>query len=206
MGLIRKTLSVGTLGTVKGSSKKQRTAKATLAAIQEQNRILSGQPSPQPQPIPRGAKIAVGVIGAGIIVVIAVVAIAGSRSSSPAPGVALATSDVRDTLAIFDLPVRSIGVDKQGCAVMMLPATDTQDIVLYPPFTIEVAKRASCNAEQTGGTKAISGVYWMRAKSVWEATEKVAPNVWLSMTLDSHTLGSEAQDLEQTISVALAPS
>jgi hypothetical protein len=42
MGLIRKTLAVGTLGTVKGSSKKQRTAKATLQEIQRQNAILDG--------------------------------------------------------------------------------------------------------------------------------------------------------------------
>lgn len=42
MGLIRKTLAAGTLGTVKGSSKKQRTAKATLQEIQRQNAILDG--------------------------------------------------------------------------------------------------------------------------------------------------------------------
>lgn len=42
MGLIRKTLAVGTLGTVKGSSKKQRTAKATLQEVQRQNSILDG--------------------------------------------------------------------------------------------------------------------------------------------------------------------
>lgn len=35
MGLIRKTLAVGTLGTVSGSSKKQKVAKATMRAAQE---------------------------------------------------------------------------------------------------------------------------------------------------------------------------
>lgn len=36
MGLIRKTLSVGTAGVVSGSSKKQRVAKRTQAAIEKQ--------------------------------------------------------------------------------------------------------------------------------------------------------------------------
>lgn len=34
MGLIRKTLAVGTVGTVNGSSKKQRVARATMQATQ----------------------------------------------------------------------------------------------------------------------------------------------------------------------------
>lgn len=42
MGLIRKTLAVGTLGAVKGSSKKQRTAKAILQEAQRQTAILDG--------------------------------------------------------------------------------------------------------------------------------------------------------------------
>lgn len=41
MGLIRKTLAVGTLGVVKGSSKKQRVAKGTLKAIEAQNELLA---------------------------------------------------------------------------------------------------------------------------------------------------------------------
>lgn len=36
MGLIRKTLSVGTVGVVKGSSKKQRVAKQTRDAVRDQ--------------------------------------------------------------------------------------------------------------------------------------------------------------------------
>jgi hypothetical protein len=41
MGLIRKTLMVGTLGVVNGSSKKQRVAKATLdAVLREETREL----------------------------------------------------------------------------------------------------------------------------------------------------------------------
>lgn len=43
MGLIRKTLSVGTAGVVKGSSKKQRTAKATLEEARRQSAELERQ-------------------------------------------------------------------------------------------------------------------------------------------------------------------
>lgn len=39
MGLIRKTLMVGTVGVVRGSSKKQRVAKAQLRQLKEQTRI-----------------------------------------------------------------------------------------------------------------------------------------------------------------------
>jgi hypothetical protein len=47
MGLIRKSLAVGTIGVVSGSSKKQRSARAQLQATQELLRavqIASGQP------------------------------------------------------------------------------------------------------------------------------------------------------------------
>jgi hypothetical protein len=50
MGLFRKTLAVGTVGVVNGSSKKQRVAKQQLQATQqlvEAVRIASGQPLPQ---------------------------------------------------------------------------------------------------------------------------------------------------------------
>lgn len=40
MGLIRKTLAVGTVGIVSGSSKKQRTAKATMRATQSIEAML----------------------------------------------------------------------------------------------------------------------------------------------------------------------
>lgn len=43
MGLIRKTLAVGTVGVVKPSSKKQRVAKATMKAAQEQVRFQKQQ-------------------------------------------------------------------------------------------------------------------------------------------------------------------
>ena len=43
MGLIRKTLAVGTVGVVKPSSKKQRVAKATMNAAQEQVRLQKQQ-------------------------------------------------------------------------------------------------------------------------------------------------------------------
>lgn len=40
MGLIRKTLAVGTVGVVRGSSKKQRNAKAQLKELREQTELL----------------------------------------------------------------------------------------------------------------------------------------------------------------------
>ena len=39
MGLIRKTLMIGTAGVVRGSSKKQRVAKASLRQLREQTRL-----------------------------------------------------------------------------------------------------------------------------------------------------------------------
>lgn len=47
MGLIRKTLAVGTLGTVHGSSKKQRVAAAQLGELQTIRRALTGEPAPR---------------------------------------------------------------------------------------------------------------------------------------------------------------
>jgi Protein of unknown function (DUF2510) len=43
MGLIRKTLMVGTAGLVRGSSKKQRVAKAQLKQVKEQTAIARQQ-------------------------------------------------------------------------------------------------------------------------------------------------------------------
>lgn len=43
MGLIRKTLMVGTAGLVQGSSKKQRVAKAQLKELKQQTRIMAEQ-------------------------------------------------------------------------------------------------------------------------------------------------------------------
>lgn len=40
MGLIRKSLAVGTVGVVRGSSKKQRVAKAQLHELREQTRLI----------------------------------------------------------------------------------------------------------------------------------------------------------------------
>lgn len=58
MGLIRKTLAVGTLGLVRGSSKKQRVAKAQLNELraqtqlmQEQADALAGPPDPLHSPV-----------------------------------------------------------------------------------------------------------------------------------------------------------
>jgi hypothetical protein len=43
MGLIRKSLAISTVGIVKGSSKKQRVAKATQRGIEQSNRIAAAQ-------------------------------------------------------------------------------------------------------------------------------------------------------------------
>lgn len=43
MGLIRKSLMIGTAGLVRGSSKKQRVAKASLRAQRRANRIAARQ-------------------------------------------------------------------------------------------------------------------------------------------------------------------
>ncbi|WP_300008071.1 hypothetical protein [Pseudonocardia sp.] len=43
MGLIRKSLMIGTAGLVRGSSKKQRVAKAQLKELREQTRIMAEQ-------------------------------------------------------------------------------------------------------------------------------------------------------------------
>lgn len=43
MGLIRKTLMIGTAGLVRGSSKKQRLAKAQLKELKQQTRIMAEQ-------------------------------------------------------------------------------------------------------------------------------------------------------------------
>ncbi len=43
MGLIRKTLMVGTAGIVKGSSKKQRVAKASLKELKQQTKLMAEQ-------------------------------------------------------------------------------------------------------------------------------------------------------------------
>lgn len=43
MGLIRKTLMVGTAGIVRGSSKKQRVAKAQLKQLKQQTQIMAEQ-------------------------------------------------------------------------------------------------------------------------------------------------------------------
>lgn len=43
MGLIRKTLAVGTLGAVRPSSKKQRVARATLKELRTQTRLMRDQ-------------------------------------------------------------------------------------------------------------------------------------------------------------------
>lgn len=43
MGLIRKTLMIGTAGVVRGSSKKQRVAKAQLKELKQQTRIMAEQ-------------------------------------------------------------------------------------------------------------------------------------------------------------------
>lgn len=60
MGLIRKTLMVGSAGMVRGSSKKQRVAKAQLKQLQEQTRIarqdaLAQQAAIQPVSAPSPA-------------------------------------------------------------------------------------------------------------------------------------------------------
>lgn len=58
MGLIRKTLAVSTLGLVRGSSKKQRVAKAQLNELREQTRLMQEQAAallptdPQYSPVP----------------------------------------------------------------------------------------------------------------------------------------------------------
>lgn len=48
MGLIRKTLAVGTIGVVNGSSKKQRNAKAQLVELRAIRAQLEG---PKPRPV-----------------------------------------------------------------------------------------------------------------------------------------------------------
>ncbi len=55
MGLIRKTLMVGTMGAVRGSSKKQRVAKAQLKELRVQTRLQQAQLQQQAQPAPPAA-------------------------------------------------------------------------------------------------------------------------------------------------------
>ncbi|QKV76077.1 DUF2510 domain-containing protein [Amycolatopsis sp. Hca4] len=55
MGLIRKTLMVGTMGAVRGSSKKQRVAKAQLKELRVQTRLQQAQLQQQAQPAPPSA-------------------------------------------------------------------------------------------------------------------------------------------------------
>ncbi|MEV6441821.1 hypothetical protein [Amycolatopsis sp. NPDC051716] len=48
MGLIRKTLMVGTMGAVRGSSKKQRVAKAQLKELRVRTKLQQSQLQQQP--------------------------------------------------------------------------------------------------------------------------------------------------------------
>lgn len=52
MGLIRKTMMVGTMGAVRGSSKKQRVAKAQLKELRVQTRLQQAQLQQQQQAQP----------------------------------------------------------------------------------------------------------------------------------------------------------
>ncbi|HVV12475.1 DUF2510 domain-containing protein [Amycolatopsis sp.] len=60
MGLIRKTLMISTAGAVRGSSKKQRVAKAQLKELRQQTRIAAQQAKAQQQAVPLPATPAAG--------------------------------------------------------------------------------------------------------------------------------------------------